>query len=94
VREATRAVSTELIGNDFIRIDASSDRLVTELTAHRTLALRDALAKEPGAAFTAVLHALCPGAFYRMSFGACLEISARSAGSSTQVPGLADSTCA
>ena len=36
-----------------------SDRLVTELTAHRTLALRDALANEPNVAFQAVLHALC-----------------------------------
>ena len=31
------------------------DRLVTELTAHRTLALRDALANDPGTAFVAVL---------------------------------------
>ena len=41
-----------------------SERLIIELTAHRTLALRDALANDPGAAFTAVLHALCLGAFY------------------------------
>ena len=53
-----------------------SERLITELTAHRTLALRDALAKDPGVAFAAVLHALCLGAFYRMSSGTCLEISA------------------
>jgi ParB family chromosome partitioning protein len=71
-----------------------SERLVTELTAHRTLALRDALANDPGTAFTAVLHALCLGAFYRMSFGTCLEISAKSASFSTQAPGLADSTSA
>ena len=43
-----------------------SDRLVTELTAHRTLALRDALANEPNVAFQAVLHALCLSAFYRL----------------------------
>jgi hypothetical protein len=65
-----------------------SERLVTELTAHRTLALRDALANDPGVAFTAVLHALCLGAFYRMSSGTCLEISANSATFSTQAPGL------
>ena len=35
-----------------------SDRLVTELTAHRTLALRDAVANDPQVAFQAVLHAL------------------------------------
>ena len=33
-----------------------SDRLVMELTAHRTLALRDALAGDPDIAFIAVLH--------------------------------------
>jgi ParB family transcriptional regulator, chromosome partitioning protein len=53
-----------------------SERLITELTAHRTLALRDALANDPGVAFAAVLHALCLGAFYRPSSGSCLEISA------------------
>ena len=71
-----------------------SERLVTELTAHRTLALRDALANEPGVAFTAVLHALCLGAFYQMSSGTCLEISAKSSTFSTHAPGLADSASA
>jgi ParB family chromosome partitioning protein len=33
-----------------------SERLVTELTVHRTLALRDALANDPGVAFAAVLR--------------------------------------
>ena len=42
-----------------------SERLVTELTAHRTLALRDALANDPDTAFAAVLYTLCLGAFYR-----------------------------
>jgi len=32
------------------------DRLITELTAHRTLALRDALAENPAITFQAVLH--------------------------------------
>ena len=40
-----------------------SDRLIAELTAHRTVALRDALANEPNVAFQAVLHALCLAAF-------------------------------
>ena len=71
-----------------------SERLITELTAHRTLALRDTLANDPGAAFAAVLHALCLGAFYRMSSGTCLEISAKSASFSAQAPGLADSASA
>jgi ParB family transcriptional regulator, chromosome partitioning protein len=71
-----------------------SERLLTELTAHRTLALRDALANDPGVTFAAVLHALCLGTFYRMSSGTCLEISTKSASFSTQAPGLADSASA
>ncbi len=35
-----------------------SDRLVMELTAHRTLALRNALAQDPQVAFLAALHAI------------------------------------
>jgi ParB family chromosome partitioning protein len=71
-----------------------SERLITELTAHRTLALRDALANDPGVAFVAVLHTLCLGAFYRTSSGTCLEISSKSTSFNTQAPGLADSASA
>ena len=58
-----------------------SDRLVTELTAHRTLGLREALANDPDVAFVAVLHALALRAFYgQPSYdpGSCLEIEAKS----------------
>jgi ParB family chromosome partitioning protein len=71
-----------------------SERLLTELTSHRTLALRDALANNPGAAFTAVLHALCLSAFYRAASGTCLEISVQSTSFGIQAPGLADSPSA
>jgi len=71
-----------------------SERLMTELTAHRTVALRDALANDPSVAFTAVLHALCLGTFYRMSSGTCLEISTKSASFNAQAPGLADTASA
>jgi ParB family chromosome partitioning protein len=71
-----------------------SERLITELTAHRTLALRDALANDPSVAFAAVLHALCLQTFYRMPSGTCLEVSARSASFTTQAPGLAHSASA
>jgi ParB family chromosome partitioning protein len=67
-----------------------SERLITELTAHRTLALRDALANDPNTAFVAVLYTLCLGAFYRMSSATCLEISAKSSTFNAQAPGLAD----
>jgi ParB family chromosome partitioning protein len=70
------------------------DRLVTELTAHRTLALRDALAGDPEVAFLAVLHALALKAFYRFSGSSCLEIEAKSTGFATQAPGLNDTPSA
>ncbi len=70
------------------------DRLLTELTAHRTLALRDALANDPDTAFVAVLHALCLNAFYRHVSETCLEITAKSASFGTQAPGLNDSASA
>ena len=71
-----------------------SDRLVTELTAHRTLALRDALANNPGAAFAAVLHALCLNAFYCSAAHTCLEIATKQSGFSAQAPGLAETDSA
>ena len=67
-----------------------SERLVTELTAHRTLALRDALAGDPEIAFVAALHALCLRAFYGSAVDSCLEIEARSTGFLHQAPGLAE----
>lgn len=67
-----------------------SDRLVMELTAHRTLALRDALANDPDTAFLAVLHALALQSFYRYATESCLEITAKSSGFSVQGPDLKD----
>ncbi|MGY3478706.1 ParB/RepB/Spo0J family partition protein [Bradyrhizobium ottawaense] len=71
------------------------DRLITELTAHRTLALRDALAENPAVAFQAVLHNFVLTAFYRFaSSGSCLEISLRTPNFPAQAPGLRDSVSA
>jgi ParB family chromosome partitioning protein len=53
------------------------DRLVTELTAHRTLALRDAVANNPHVAMTALLHKLVTDTFRDRSGAACLEASVR-----------------
>ncbi|MCK1510853.1 ParB/RepB/Spo0J family partition protein [Bradyrhizobium sp. 18] len=65
------------------------DRLITELTAHRTLALRNALANEPAVAFQAVLHNFVLATFYRFaSSGGCLEISIRIPTFPAQAPGL------
>ncbi|MDH6264562.1 DNA-binding protein [Bradyrhizobium sp. BR13661] len=71
------------------------DRLIIELTAHRTLALRDALAENPAVAFQAVLHNFVLTAFYRFaSSGSCLEIGLRTPNFPAQAPGLRDSLSA
>jgi ParB family transcriptional regulator, chromosome partitioning protein len=65
-----------------------SDRLVTELTAHRTLALREAVANDPDTAYLAILHALCLKLFYRLGLDSCLEVDAKSVLFGSQVEGL------
>ena len=50
------------------------DRLVSELTAERTLALRDALANAPDAAFLALIHALCLSVFRSHGVHGCVQI--------------------
>lgn len=67
---------------------------MTELTAYRTLALRDGVANDPQVAFQAVLHALCLNAFYRYAASTCLEITAKQSGFSAQAPGLAETASA
>lgn len=68
------------------------DRLITELTAHRTLALRDALAEHPSIAFLAVLHSFVLATFYRFASSAsCLEIAVHTPTFPAQAPGLRDS---
>lgn len=71
-----------------------SDRLMSELTAHRTLGLRNALAERPDIAFVAALHALTLTVFYQYGSGSCLELSLKSVGFSAQTPGLNDSAVA
>lgn len=71
------------------------DRLVTELTTHRTLALRNAVASHPQVAFAAVLHALALDTFYHYSSGtSCVEISVRGGSLGTHAPGINDSASA
>ena len=70
------------------------DRLLTELTAHRTLALRHALGGQPEVAFLAAVHALCLRVFYRYAQDTCLELDLKSAGFAAQAPGLGDSALA
>jgi len=71
------------------------DRLVTELTTHRTLALRDAVATSPQIAFAAVLHALVLDTFYTYAAeNSCMQVSVRGAGLGVHAPGLNDSMSA
>lgn len=52
------------------------DRLMGELTAHRTLALRDAVAQNSAVALTALLHRFCLDAFHAgATQGRCVEAS-------------------
>jgi ParB family transcriptional regulator, chromosome partitioning protein len=67
-----------------------SDRLMADLTAQRTLALREAVAYDPDTAFLAMLHALCLKLFYRFGLDSCLEVEAKSVLFGTQIEGLAD----
>ncbi|MEO3434480.1 ParB N-terminal domain-containing protein [Inquilinus sp. CAU 1745] len=68
------------------------ERLVGELTAHRTLALRDALAANPHVAVTALLHKLVLDTFQRTSSsGGCLEASVRHVFFPVQAADLKDS---
>src|SRR3546814_8040355 len=50
------------------------DRLVSDLTAWRTLALQDAFAQDPATAFASVLHALVLGCFYSSSRESCVPV--------------------
>lgn len=71
-----------------------SDRLMTELTAHRTLGLRQALGERPEVAFLAALHALTLKTFYHYGLDSCLELDLKSISFGAQAPGLNDSICA
>ena len=60
---------------------------MTELTAHRTLALRHALGERPDVAFLAALHVLCLKTFYRYALDTCLELDLKSVSFGAQAPG-------
>ncbi|CDZ46507.1 ParB/RepB/Spo0J family partition protein [Neorhizobium galegae] len=69
------------------------DRLVLDLTAARTVALRNALANNPVIAFVAVLHAFVLKTFYAYGSDSCLEVTVQSARFS-QTPGVGDTVWA
>ncbi len=68
-----------------------SERLVLDLTAHRTLALRDALGASPTVALSAVVHSLALFAFYPpYDRASCLEIKGATAYLDGHAPGIDD----
>ncbi len=70
------------------------DRLIAELTAHRSLALRDAVANNPRVALTALLHKLASDAFGHRSVTGALEAQVRQVAFPVQSEELNDSTSA
>ena len=70
------------------------DKLLTELTAYRTLALREAIGNDPGVAFLAALHVLCLKLFYHYGSDSCLEIEPKAVAFGAQAPGLGDTPLA
>ncbi|MGA8772132.1 MAG: DNA-binding protein, partial [Rhodomicrobium sp.] len=81
--------ATQGVEDDEDDASALPDRLMIELTAYHSLALRDALANNPGIAFLAMLHAMTLRLFYHYTTDTCAQIEAKDALTSP-FPGLAD----
>jgi ParB family chromosome partitioning protein len=69
-----------------------SERLVLDLTAHKTMGLRDALAADPTLALTALVHALALKTFYPpYDQSSCVEVKLVSAYLDGHAPGVSES---
>jgi ParB family transcriptional regulator, chromosome partitioning protein len=68
-----------------------SEKLVAELTAYRTSALRNELAQHPATALIALVHALVMDTFYPGQKGSCLEIAPKRSGLTGHAPGIDES---
>ena len=64
------------------------DRLIMQLTAQRTQALREAVANRPDVAFVAVVHAFAVSTFYVGAGVSCLDVGLRSYHLSGFAPGI------
>jgi len=73
---------------------ALTDRLIEDLTAHRTAALRTMLAGSADIALTAVVHALALPVFFPHEQESCLELSLDSAGLESRAEGIEASPAA
>lgn len=88
-----KPVGVEDAEEDDGKIRPLSDRLIEDLTAARTVALRNALANDPVMAFIAALHVAVLKIFYRYGADACLEITLQHTAFS-QTQGLGDTVWA
>jgi ParB family transcriptional regulator, chromosome partitioning protein len=68
-----------------------SEKLVAELTAYRTSALRNELAQHPATALLALVHALALDTFFPGSESSCLEITPKCAWLLGHAPGIDES---
>lgn len=88
------AVQREPADDDDGGLRPLPDKLLTELTAYRTLALREAIGNDPSVAFLAALHVLCLKLFYHYGSDSCLEIEPKTVAFGAQAPGLGDTSLA
>ena len=69
-----------------------SEKLVSELTAYKTMALRDALGGNPDATLTALTHAMALAACFRGAAEfSCIQVSGRSPSLSSLLPSIEES---
>ncbi|NEI74687.1 DNA-binding protein [Rhizobium lusitanum] len=88
-----KPVGVEEPEEDDGKVRPLSDRVIEDLTAARTVALRNALANDPVMAFIAALHAAVLKIFYRYGTDSCLEITLQHTAFS-QTQGLGDTVWA
>jgi len=89
ISENGKGVSSDRPEEEDDAVRPLPDRLILDLTAARTVALRNALANDPVMAFIAVLHSFVLNVFYLYGSDSCLELKLLSANFS-RTPGLAD----
>jgi ParB family chromosome partitioning protein len=72
-----------------------SDRLLADLTAHRTAALQEGLAAQPAVALAAIVHALALHTFYDgYDLGTCIEITPKATDLAPHAIGVGDGKAA
>jgi len=67
-----------------------SDKLIADLTAHRTAGLRDALAENPDVALLCLVHALALRTFHGAVPASCIDVRCGSVGLGQYAPGIED----